>query len=150
MFCVETVVNGKILLHVCKENRDIEDVLPRRADVLQNEPHVFEHRTALRFDVVTNDMARCIERHAGNFFAAAHARTNAGEKQEITDTFRVRKRADWFRRARTFKGFSHYCGAYFSNFGRSGSIWSHGCASEVQISNCGLNDLGSSRLEAVM
>src|SRR5438132_6343614 len=41
-------------------------------------------------------------------------------------------------------------GAYCSNFGNFGFIWSHGCASDVQISNCGLYKLGSSRLDAVM
>src|SRR5438552_880436 len=31
MFCVELVVDGKVFLHVRQENRDIDDVLPRRA-----------------------------------------------------------------------------------------------------------------------
>ena len=34
--------------------------------------------------------------------------------------------------------------------GRFGSIASHGCASEAHICNCGLNRLGSSKLEAAM
>src|SRR5438309_10584321 len=42
------------------------------------------------------------------------------------------------------------CGAYFSNFGSLGSIASHGCASDVQISCCGLYKLGSSSVPAAM
>src|SRR5215471_9117382 len=41
-------------------------------------------------------------------------------------------------------------GAYFSNFGSSGFIASHGCASEVQISYCGLYKLGSSKVPAAI
>ena len=41
-------------------------------------------------------------------------------------------------------------GAYFSNFGSLGSIASHGCASDVQISCCGLYKLGSSKVPAAM
>src|SRR5262249_60979576 len=37
---------------------------------------------------------------------------------------------------------------YCSNFGIAGSIWSHGCASEVKRSICGRNQLGSSKLPA--
>src|SRR5690242_4792665 len=36
------------------------------------------------------------------------------------------------------------------NFGRSGFMWSHGCALNVQISPIGLNQLGSSRLPALI
>ena len=39
---------------------------------------------------------------------------------------------------------------YFSNFGNAGFIWSHGCASEVHTSICGLNQLGSSRLAVLI
>src|SRR6185312_7108742 len=41
-------------------------------------------------------------------------------------------------------------GAYFSNFGSLGSIASHGCASDAQISYCGLYKLGSSKVPAAM
>ena len=57
MFRVETVVGRKILLHVCEENGDVDDVLPCRLGVLQNEPDVFENRATLRFDVVPDDLA---------------------------------------------------------------------------------------------
>src|SRR6266516_3777271 len=56
-FRVELVVDGKVFLHVREENRNVDDVLPRRAGVLQHEPHVFEHRTTLCFDVVAHDLA---------------------------------------------------------------------------------------------
>src|SRR4029453_5771950 len=39
---------------------------------------------------------------------------------------------------------------YCSYFGIAGSIWSHGCASEVKMSICGRNQLGSSRLPATI
>ena len=57
MFRVEFVIDRKILLHVGEEDRDIDDVVPARAGVFQNEPDVFEHRAALRFDVVADDVA---------------------------------------------------------------------------------------------
>src|SRR5438552_16281667 len=41
-------------------------------------------------------------------------------------------------------------GGYFSNFGNAGFIWSHGCASDVHTSTCGLNQLGSSRLAVLI
>src|SRR4029453_11232972 len=43
-----------------------------------------------------------------------------------------------------------YPGGYFSYFGIAGSIWSHGCASEVKMSYCGRNQLGSSKLPALI
>src|SRR5262249_9871888 len=49
-----------------------------------------------------------------------------------------------------FECMPHSRGAYFSNFGSLGSIASHGCASEVQISCCGLYKLGSSKVPAAM
>src|SRR6266403_1550192 len=63
-FRVELVVERKIFLHVREEDRDVYDVLRRRAGVFEHEPNVFEHRATLRFDVVTNDVAGRIERHA--------------------------------------------------------------------------------------
>ena len=39
---------------------------------------------------------------------------------------------------------------YFSNFGNAGFIWSHGCASDVHTSTCGLNQLGSSKLAVLI
>src|SRR6478672_9782076 len=39
---------------------------------------------------------------------------------------------------------------YFSNFGNVGFIWSHGCASDVHTSTCGLNQLGSSKLAVLI
>lgn len=49
-----------------------------------------------------------------------------------------------------FEYVAHSRGAYFSNFGSLGSIASHGCASDVQISCCGLYTLGSSKVPAAM
>jgi hypothetical protein len=40
--------------------------------------------------------------------------------------------------------YSFVCvGGYCWNFGIAGSIWSHGCASEIKMSICGRNQLGS-------
>jgi hypothetical protein len=39
---------------------------------------------------------------------------------------------------------------YFSNFGNAEFIWSHGCASDVHTSTCGLNQLGSSKLAVLI
>ncbi len=107
IFGVETVVDRKILFHVSEKHRDIDDVLPGRASVLQHKPYIFEYRTTLRFDIVTDDIAGRIERDAGNFLAAADARPDPGEKQQLADTLRVRKRAYRLGRARTFKGVLH-------------------------------------------
>jgi len=71
---VNAVVDGKILFHVGEKDRDVDDVLPCRASVFQHEPHIFEYRAALRFDVVTHDVAGGIERDARNFFATANTR----------------------------------------------------------------------------
>src|SRR6266849_264945 len=78
MFSIETVVDGKILLHVREEDRNIDNVVPTRAGVFQHEPNVFEDRSTLLFDIVIHDVARGIKRHAGDFFAAAHAWSNPG------------------------------------------------------------------------
>jgi|SRR6516165_3351687 len=55
-----------------------------------------------------------------------------------------------FRASRYLECIAHSRGAYFSNFGILGSIASHGCASDVQISCCGLYKLGSSNVPAAM
>src|SRR4029077_18393893 len=73
-----------------------------------------------------------------------------GEKQQLAHALRVWKCAHRFRRAGAFDCFAHSRGAYFSNFGNLGSMWSQGAASEVQISCCGLYQVGSSRVPAAM
>src|SRR6266481_132483 len=60
------------------------------------------------------------------------------------------KCADRLGRALALERFAHPRGAYFSNFGNSGSIASHGCVSEIQISCCGLYRFGSSRVPAAI
>jgi hypothetical protein len=40
---VNAVVDGKILFHVSEKDRDVDDVLPRRASVFQHEPHILEY-----------------------------------------------------------------------------------------------------------
>ena len=105
---VKPIVDWKIFFHVREKDCDVDDVLPRRACVFQNEPHVLENRAALRFDVVRDDVAGGIERHTGNFFAAPHARANAREEQQVAYAFRMRKRADRLRRARAFDCFAHF------------------------------------------
>src|SRR5438477_12274892 len=42
------------------------------------------------------------------------------------------------------------CGGYFLNLGNAGFMWSHGCASDVHTSTCGLNQLGSSKLAVLI
>src|SRR5438552_7872696 len=108
IFRVKPVIDREILFHIREKYRDIDDVLPCCADVFQNEPHVFEYRAALRFDIITDDVAGGIECDTGYFFAAALARANAREKEQIPQAFRVRKGADWLRRAFAFEGFAHF------------------------------------------
>src|SRR5262249_24977837 len=57
---------------------------------------------------------------------------------------------DRLRRPFALECAAHYRGAYFSNFGSLGSIASHGYASDVQISYCGLYKLGSSKVPAAI
>ena len=61
--------------------------------------------------------------------------------------------------ARVLRDSTAWCGigfgllvyaGYFSNFGNAGFIWSHGCASDVHTSTCGLNQLGSSKLAVLI
>ena len=107
IFGIEFIVGRKILFHVGEEHSDIDNVVPARASVLQHEPNVLKHRATLRFDIVTDDIASGIERDAGNFFAAARAGSDSGEKEEIAHAFRVRKGAHWLRRASAFKRCGH-------------------------------------------
>ena len=107
MFRVEAIINREVFLHVREEDRNIDNVVPTRVSVLQHKPHVFEHGAALRFDVVGEDVADGIERHARDLFAAAHAWPDPGEEKQIADPLRVRERAHRFRRARAFEGFAH-------------------------------------------
>src|SRR5207249_2177699 len=101
------VVDGKILFHVSEKNRDVDDVLPGCASVFQHEPHILEYGMALRFDVVTNDVAGRIECHSWNFFASAHTRSDPRQKQKFAYTLGVRKRPHRFRRSFAFEGFAH-------------------------------------------
>src|SRR6516162_6544168 len=78
IFCVDSIVDWKIFFHVGQKHRDIDDVLPRRSGVFQHQAYVFERRAALRFNVVTDDASRCIERNPGNFLAPALARPDPG------------------------------------------------------------------------
>jgi len=142
MFGVKPIVNWKILLHVGEKDGDIDNVVPVRAGVFQHKTHIFKYGAALLLDVVTDDVAGGVELHAGNFLAATHARSNSGEEEQVADTPGMWKCADRLGRARTFEGFAHPCGGYFSNFGKFGSMWSHGCASEIHIFTFGLNKLG--------
>ena len=58
IFGVEFVVDREIFFHVREKDRHIDDVLPGRAGVFENEPHVFEHGATLRFDVVARRCCR--------------------------------------------------------------------------------------------
>ena len=74
--------------------------------------------------------------------------SNGSRKLTTRQALCVRKRSNRFRRPLAFECVAHSRGAYFSNFGSLGSIASHGCASDVQISCCGLYKLGSSKVPA--
>src|SRR5436190_23982280 len=102
IFGVETVVDRKIFFHVSEKDSDIDDVLPCRAGVLQHKPYIFEYSTTLRFNIVTDDVAGGVKRDAGNFFTAAHSRSDPRKKQKFTYALGVRKRAHRFRRTRAF------------------------------------------------
>src|SRR5438067_12521902 len=111
MFCVKPIVNWKILLHFGKKDGDIDNVVPVRAGIFQDQSDVLENSTALLLDVVTSDITRRIERDAGNFFAPAHARSDAGEEKQVADALRMRKRAHRFRRTRAFERAAHFFGS---------------------------------------
>src|SRR5437762_12847030 len=111
MFGVEPIVDWEILLHVGQENGDIDNVVPVRAGIFQDQSDVFENSTALLLDVVTSDITRRIERDAGNYFAPAHARSDSGKEKQVADTLRMRKRAHRFRRTRAFDKSAHFFGS---------------------------------------
>src|SRR5262245_38437578 len=104
---INAVIDGKIVFHIGEKHGDVDDVLPCRTSIFQYEPHILEYRTALRFDVVTRNVARRIERHTGNFFAAAHTWPYPGQKQQSAHTLCMRKRPYRFRRSFAFEGFAH-------------------------------------------
>ena len=66
-------------------------------------PHIFKHGATLRFDVVTDNVAVGIERHAGNFLTATLAWPDAGKEQKVANSFGVRKCTDGFRCARALE-----------------------------------------------
>ncbi len=107
IFGVEFVIGRKVFLHVGEKDGHIDNVVPSRAGVFEHEPNIFENRAALFLNIVTNDLTGRIESDAGDFLAAAHARSDSGQKKQIADAFRVRKRTDRFRRARAFEGLTH-------------------------------------------
>ena len=90
----QLVIGLKILFHVRKVDRDIEQVIPGRARGFQNVLHVLEHAVALGFDVIGNDVLISIERDTRDFRAAALARAYAREKQQVSGTPRMGIGAD--------------------------------------------------------
>src|SRR5438034_10859581 len=103
IFGVETVVDRKIFFHVSEKDSDIDDVLPCRAGVLQHKPYIFEYSTTLRFNIVTDDVASRIKRHARDFFAPALPWPDSGQKQKFAYSFGMRERAYRLRRASAFE-----------------------------------------------
>ena len=91
-----------------RKHGDIDDVVPTRAGVFQNQSYIFKYRTALHFDIVIGDLAGRTQRHTGYLLAATHAWANAGEKQKIPDAFCVRESANRFRCARAFERLTHF------------------------------------------
>ena len=107
MFGVKFIVSGKIFFHVGEEDGDVDNVVPACVGVFQHEPYVFKYGAALFFDVVTKDVTGGVKRDAGNFIAAAHAWSDSGKKEQVTDTFGMRECADRFWRAGTFERLAH-------------------------------------------
>src|ERR1700720_31806 len=107
-FGVEFFIGRKVFLHVGEEDRHIDNIIPAHVGVFEHEPNIFEDRAALFLNIVTNDLTGRIERDSGNFFASARARSDSGKKKQIADAFRVRKRADRLRRARTLERLVHF------------------------------------------
>jgi len=122
MFGIEPIVDWEILLHVGEKDGDIDNVVPVRAGVFQHETHIFKCGATLLLDVVTDDVTGGVELDAGNFLAAANARSDSGKEEQVADTLGMRKCADRLGRARAFERFAHRGGGYFSNFGELGSI----------------------------
>ena len=96
ILCVKFVVRREILFHVRQEHGDIDDSVPVCASVFEHEPDIFKHGATLRFDVVTDNVAGRIERHAGNFLTATLAWPDAGKEQKVANSFGVRKCTDRF------------------------------------------------------
>src|SRR6184192_445273 len=107
IFRINAVIDWKVFFHVREKDGDIDDVLPSRASVFEHEPHILEYGMALRFDLITHDIAGRIERHAGNFFASAHTRSDPRQKQKFAYALGVRKCTHRFRRSFAFEGFVH-------------------------------------------
>ena len=91
IFRVKFVIKREILLHVCEEDCHINDVVPARARVFQDKPNILENGPALSFNLVTDNIAIGIQRDPRDFLATPGSRADPGQKQEIADTFRVRK-----------------------------------------------------------
>ena len=98
---------GKSSLHVRQENGDIDNIVPGRSGVLKHKAHILENGVALLFNLVADDIALRVERHSGNLFAPAHARTDPGKKQQVAHAPGMRKGADRFRSTLAFKGLAH-------------------------------------------
>src|SRR5207253_665845 len=77
IFGVEFVVGWEIFFHVSEKDRDINNVVPIRACVLQYEPDIVENSAALFLDVVTRDLAGRIECDSGDFLAPTRARSDS-------------------------------------------------------------------------
>lgn len=107
MFGVKFIVSGKIFFHVGEEDGDVDNVVPACVGVFQHEPYVFKYGAALFFDVVTKDVTRDVQSDAGNLLAAAHARPDSGEEEQVTDTLGMWKCADRFGRTRAFERLAH-------------------------------------------
>src|SRR5439155_4275624 len=107
VLCVKFIVGWEILFHVRQEHGDIDNVVPARTSVFEYETHIFKHGTTLRFDIIADNVARLVERDARYFLAAALAWSDAGKKQKVSNTFRVRERAYRLRGTGAFDVFAH-------------------------------------------
>ena len=107
IFRVNAVVDGKILFHVSEKDRDVDDVLPRRAGVFEHEPDILEYCAALCFDVVADNVPGEIKGDTGNLFTAAHTRPDPRQKQQSARALCVRERPYRFGRPLAFEAFVH-------------------------------------------
>src|SRR5207244_11361524 len=107
MLGVDFIVDREILFHIRQKHRDVDNVIPARARVLQDKTHILKDGMALFLDIVTQNVAIGVESDARNFFASTHARPDAGKEEKIADALGVWEGAHWFRCARTFERFAH-------------------------------------------
>jgi hypothetical protein len=93
---VNRIVLLEIVLHVGEEDRNIYELIPGRARVLQDGAHVVEDRATLFFDVVGNDIPVFVQFDPRNLLGSSFARSYPGKEEQVSDTSSVRVEAYGF------------------------------------------------------